>query len=86
MLTSSWAVAQDDLGEAGGQQELAPGEEVVEEVFFAQEVERGSLDGYRAPEYDTRVWLWVLPVLCVLILAWNVRWSAASGKQTRRRT
>ena len=55
-----------------------------EEVTFAEEVDRGAFDSTPlVPEYDERPWLSVLPVLCALVVAWNVRFKPGQRRHAR---
>lgn len=68
-------------GENSGEDET---EEV--EVTFEEEIPRGELTTLPPlPEYEYNTWLLGLPVICILVLAWNVRWKPGARRHTRRR-
>jgi len=75
-------VSFDDLEEDAAPKQAAPsptpdqkGQERVEEVTSADLAFAGA-----TPEYDTRPWLSVLPLILLLIVMWNVDWRDARAK------
>ena len=69
-----------------GQPEAEPEVDEEVEVTFEEEVDRAELDDLPPlPEYEYSKWLLGLPVLCVGLLAWNVRWKGGARRHQRSR-
>lgn len=83
--TSTTANAEEVEVDFMGDTEVAAGDEV--EVTFTEEINRSELDDLPPlPEYHYSRWLLALPVICALVLAWNVRWKAGPRRHERRQS
>lgn len=80
--TSTTTVEEVEVDFAGDQELV--GEEI--EVTFTEEIDRSELEDLPPlPEYHYSRWLLGLPVLCAVVLAWNVRWRPGPRRHERRK-
>lgn len=81
MLFASVSVAGDDKVVVDEEEEVSfddeEGRDQIDGMLVGEEVRRSDLnDEFFMPEHADSRWMLALPILCVLMLAWNVRWGA----------